>query len=254
MHIRWSLVRFLGLGALVLSALGCAVSDDAEEPVDSTGDAIEDGEFTFVRPEIGIMVTSGMSFCTATLVSPNVVLTAAHCVDYRTEDRPGQKLGFFRVERSATVHHDFEYDATISYGRGAGKDDVALLRLKEAVPPSIARPAKIAEAAPTDRSNEDVTVFGYGCSNRPGLFGGGGHDDHSQKKQMMRFEMGPIRKLCPGDSGGPTVRGTYGDVFRVSSKMYFVEVFGFGRPDAFGDVIRHREKILDQIAEWVPEG
>ena len=62
--------------------------------------------------------------------------------------------------------------------------------------------------------------------------------------------MGPVRFGCPGDSGGPTVIGLDGAVFRVSSTIYFFEIFGFGRPDDFGDVVALRPELTAKMAEW----
>ena len=140
MHTHWALAGRAILCAMLACATGagCAVAEEEEEDVEEAVEAIRDGVFTYERPEIGIMVTNGMSYCTATLVSPNVALTAAHCVGYGTEDGRGDKLGFFRIERSASSYEDFEYDAYVSYGSSWGRDDVALLRLKKPVPSRLA--------------------------------------------------------------------------------------------------------------------
>jgi hypothetical protein len=233
----------------MIATAGCVAEE--EEPLDegTVASEVREGEFTFERPEIGMLVANGRTLCTGSLITDTVVLTAAHCVEYATKESNGQKSGYFRVEKSATEHHDFDYDAFVSFGRSTGSEDIALVRLTSSVPATIAKPATLATAHPSDRSNELVTLFGYGCSNRPGLFTAGGGDGHSQRKQKREFPMGPVRYGCPGDSGGPTVRSN-GSIFRVSSKIYFAEVLGWGLPDTYGDVVRHRERILDRIEAW----
>lgn len=65
-------------GASLLVASACAV-----EPVGSSSQPIIGGEDTPVEmfPATGALLTNLVPTCTGTLVSPTVVLTAAHCVD-----------------------------------------------------------------------------------------------------------------------------------------------------------------------------
>lgn len=249
-------LHLAGLAAVACCSLACAAEGRGPDETDATGttdesaDALKDGVFTFERPEIGIMVTNGGTFCGATLVSANVAVTAAHCVGYATADGAGKKLGFFRVQREPGAYVDFEYDAHVSFGRSPGDDDVAILRLTLPVPRELATPSTIADAIP--ERGTFVTLFGFGCSNRPGLINPSRPDDHTERKQKRSFALGSTRYVCPGDSGGPTVVDSTGDVFRVSSKMGSLDLWGFSLPDVYGDVTRHRAAILTYVREWAP--
>jgi hypothetical protein len=68
------MLRFFGMIALTLS--GCGGVDDA-----ATGtSAIDKGEVHPGDPAVGLVLTRDPSICTGTLIAPDVVLTAAHCV------------------------------------------------------------------------------------------------------------------------------------------------------------------------------
>src|SRR5579859_5010096 len=91
---------FLATGGLV-GATGCGASDGAGDGSERTGEAREDiigGTATFARPEVvnfqtpavntspcppaaGSM-TNQSTNCTATLIAPRYLLTAAHCVSF----------------------------------------------------------------------------------------------------------------------------------------------------------------------------
>ena len=134
--------------ALPLLLLACASPEEADRwadpPLSSAAEAPEgfeekliNGRFTRDRPEIGA-ITVGNGFCTATLIRPDVLVTAAHCVGYGTAE--GRDLGVFRVSGD---RGDFSY--TINAHRawsqgGVNARDVALVRLATPVPASVAQP------------------------------------------------------------------------------------------------------------------
>ena len=165
-----------------------------------------DGLTTRARPEIG-----RIGGCTATLVAPAAVLTAAHCMGFGSRGHAGggQRHATFRVDRADGYSSFFSVDAYVSFGTNLGRRDMALLHLADAVSADVAQPAAIADR--TAAHGEEVTLFGYGCSSRRSGRGGG------NKQKVVETWDGHTSHLCPGDSGGPGVLGSDGPVFLVHS-------------------------------------
>lgn len=219
-------------------SLDWTAGDDTAQ-VGSPGDLAEkiiNGRLTYDFPAAGKLLT-GTGLCTATLIRSRVVLTAAHCVDYATVDRPGQRLAQFVVEHGAGTAYAFDVDGMVSYSRtGPGTDDIALLRLTRDVPPEVATPVDIADRRPNQ--GESVTWYGYGCQDRRG------GDQFTGRKQKIAFPYQNSNNSCPGDSGGPTVFGADGAVFRVTSG--YSTVGG----DIFGDAVGMRRTLVAQADAW----
>ena len=225
------------------------------------------GQFTTARPEVGKFVnrynTASGAGCTATLIAPNVVLTAAHCTKWENWDVPttleGGYFDITAVDGTVTRHY---IEAVVSFGtpETLGSTDISLLRLTYDIPANQAQPARLATAYPTAGS---ATIFGYGCNDRSDQE----NNPATGHKQMRAISLGDVKLICPGDSGGPTMDPN-GDVFRVTSGYAkpriggstlqtisdwipaWVPIFGWLTSDLFGDVVMYRDNIQQWTDYW----
>jgi hypothetical protein len=155
-----------------------------------------------------VFVRSDCCSCTGTLISPNVVVTAAHCLENTQvrEIRIGSNFrsgNSFRVKPNGQIPHpQYRFPS----------NDIALLILQERVPPSVAMPRAIATAeqiaaarlgraigfgiTETGQSGikmmadipfirNDCSSGSFGCRGKEMVLGRGESD------------------TCNGDSGGP---------------------------------------------------
>jgi hypothetical protein len=239
----------LVIGGAVL-AWGCAA--DVVDETDLEEGALIDGIPDYTHPEVGFITGGGCSgascvgYCTATLVSSNVVLTAAHCVGFATtySDLAVGQHGYFVIESSPGVSAGWYPISQIrSFGSTVGRDDdLALVRLRAAVPPSVATPARLAATYPSEGTT--LTMWGYGCTDRGSGAGSG-------TKRRSSYPMGdrPDR-LCPGDSGGPHLEPG-GSIVRVNSG-YETRVFGAWHADLYAQVPLHYSALQSQVDGWAP--
>lgn len=127
---------------------------------------------------VGRLNISGRSMCTATLVAPNMVLTAAHCLYDQNSGRkvlPGSIVfeaglnnGRAKAERSvakAVIHPQYRFNSTGSAQIGF---DIAVLRLSKPISSGQIQPFQVA-GIPRKGDAVGVMSYTYRKANSPSL-------------------------------------------------------------------------------------
>jgi Trypsin len=152
----------------------------------------------------------GTSFCTASVVAPNVVLTAAHCVSNLSNTRV-----FFWGDHSQLVFFDIAAIATHPQFRPKiGRKqlisiDLALLRLAEPLPPKF-KPVELADSKPV-ATGQLFRIAGFGradenVSGTSGVLRAGTLVASGPKSPVLVWLTDPDGTGlggCTGDSGAP---------------------------------------------------
>ncbi len=175
-----------------------------------------------LRNSVATILSSYGTFCSATAIARDLLLTAGHCVEpdgrYKLADTvPGQVPVLKDVVRTAR-HPQFDIKRLLSHLATA---DVALLKLGEPAPAHI-MPARLAGADEQVAIGETLTVAGIGVTVRgANRLDGLAHaatltvTGHPSSLEVRLFD--PATKglsaglgACTGDSGAPAFRDDSG--------------------------------------------
>ena len=214
------------LAALALLAAGAwACADPAGVGVGVQSEAIIGGGATTGHPAV-VKIESTSGLCTGTLITPTVVLTAAHCVYPSIQEGEtaigdvsfGSGFGdFFATRDIADMWAHRYYEDSISVGF-----DIGLVRLSEPAPDSVPLLPYNTEIIDETWLGAQITVVGFGVTDGEAQTGAGEKRTVNLTIDEVRADeigMGlPNLNICQGDSGGPTLFDTPdGDVILAVS-------------------------------------
>ena len=216
------------LVAVALAALGCGATSDAD--VMSRTQTIAGGTADLAHQNVFMLVRHSEQaavLCTATLIAPNLLLTARHCVSPGTGDdhvlcgdsvlgAPYPGRAFFatndaKPSQNSAIFHGSDVRIP-SLGEDTCGYDVAIVILTENVPSEISTPA----VPRIDREvtlGESYTAVGYGENE----FGGPTHGRMQLGDLSIGCQPGNCGDgvesteflgetgICSGDSGGPAL-------------------------------------------------
>jgi hypothetical protein len=166
---RWRMMRTMML-ALFLAA-GCGAADD---PSALDEDAIQGGRRDGADPAVGLVWFAGGGFCSGSLIAPDVVLTAGHCVQQRVAafyTGPGEAtaqlgpLPIGKMTKHAVAAQAGYPGYSTAQSCPSRAPDVGLLRL--ASPIHGTKPYALAPDAP--KLHTVCHIIGYGVHDEKGV-------------------------------------------------------------------------------------
>ncbi len=195
---------------------------------------------------VGRLDMDGHGFCTGTLIAPDLVLTAAHCLFDKTS---GQRIDQSQIEflagwrngrasayrwvRRAVVHPDYDYDQAVAADRVS--NDVALLELHHPIRKSGVVPFET-DRRPRKGQRIGVVSYARGRSDAPSL---------QEVCNVEARQQGVLVMSCDVDFGasGAPIFSFDGGVPRIVSVVSAMAEVG-GRKVSLGTMLEQPLQVL----------
>jgi V8-like Glu-specific endopeptidase len=262
---RWALLSILAAGLV-----GCAA--DAQ---DTTSDSsiingtVNEGDPAVMALYAQVPGQEGGALCTTTLISPTVLLTAAHCVSSAMFEGEAKFAAIMGTNIRDTEHRkiakvrEVHWDQAFDKNAPQNGHDIGVAILEE--PINDIRPIPFNTTALRSESNgQELRITGYGLDDGFEQMGGGGGESSAGTKRVAKtkqisfddltIELGATSLLgtfqgeaniCSGDSGGPVLA-------KVNGVETIVAVNSYGMILCLGSSHSTRvDKYTDFIRQYV---
>jgi uncharacterized protein (TIGR03382 family) len=208
---RWAVIAF-ALLTFAASGLACTASPDKPQFTLSRRPIIN-GSTDSTHTSVVALVYQGQQFCTGTVIAPQWVLSAGHCLvemanevgsNFATQSQVyfGTTVGGGGTSIRVTEAH--AHPSYYTRNDGAPMNDVSVWKLASAAPVA-AMPWQ--QTSLSDPSGQTVQLVGYGVTNANQQTGSGTRREVdaqiSQVDSTFIYYGNGYSGTCQGDSGGP---------------------------------------------------